>query len=99
MAKEITRDLFYSTEEGILFWVAGYTRDGNTNSVKEIVQSLEENAKTFAEKAEVDFDKVLTLYNERPPRYQYMRIFYAYCKNKGGFELGKDWTMYKWLNS
>lgn len=97
--KKITENLFYSTQEGILFWVAGYTRDGNTENVQEIIASLKENAQTFADHAGVPFEKVLTFYNTRPPRYQYMRIFYAYCENKGGFELGKDWTMYKWLTS
>lgn len=85
--KKITDNLFYSSKEGILFWIAGYTRNDNT-----------ENAQTFADHVGIPLEKVFTYYNTRPPRYQYMRIFYAYIpKVEGAFELGEDWTMYKWL--
>lgn len=99
--EKITKDLFYSSKEGILFWVAGYTRDGNTDNVKEIIEDLKQNALRFAEQAGCHFDEVKTFYNDRPPRYQYMRIFYTYVpKNlEGAFELGEDWTMRKWLTS
>lgn len=99
--KKITENLFYSTQEGILFWVAGYTRDGSTDKVVEIIESLNSNAQTFADHAGVPLDEVFTFYNERPPRYQYMRIFYTYVpKNlEGAYKIGKDWTMYKWLTS
>lgn len=95
------KDLFYSKSEGILFWVAGYTRDSNTYKVGEIVESLRDNAQRFADQAECNFDEVCTLYNTRPPRYQYMRIFYTFTpKNlEGAFELGEDWTMDKWLTT
>lgn len=64
------------------------------------MNSFKENAQTFAEYAGVPLEKVLTFYNTRPPRYQYMRIFYAYTpKVEGAFELGEDWTMYQWLTT
>lgn len=98
--EKITKDLFYSPTEGILFWVAGYTRDGNTENVQEIINSLKENSQIFADYAGIPFEKVFTFYNTRPPRYQYMRIFYAYTpKVEGAFKLGEDWTMYKWLTT
>ena len=99
--KKTTDDLFYSSKEGILFWVAGYTQDGNTENVKKILESIKENAYKFAEQAGVDFDEVQTFYNSQPPRYQYMRIFYTYApKNlEGAFKLGEDWTMYKWITT
>lgn len=94
-------DLFYSPKEDILFWVAGYTRDGNTEKVNEIIKSLEENAKKFAEIANVPFEKVFTFINSKPPRYQYMRIFYTYVPKsiEGAFVIGESWTMDKWITS
>lgn len=97
--KYITNDLFYSSSEGILFWIAGYTKDGNTYSVKEIIESFKYNALKFAQHAGVDFDEVKTFYNNKPRRYQYMRIFYTDVpKNiEGAFTLGKQWTMREWI--
>lgn len=97
--EKITKDLFFASREGILFWVAGYTRDGNTDNVQEIVEDLTQNALRFANQAGCHFDEVLTFYNTRPPRYQYMRIFYTYVpKNlEGAFKLGEDWTMSEWI--
>jgi hypothetical protein len=94
------RDLFYSSDEGILFWVAGYTKDGNTNSVVEIVESLNENATNFAEIANIPINSVFTLFNTKPPRYQYMRIFYAWCPPvEDAFVLSEGWTMSKWITT
>ena len=67
--KDITKDLFYSPSEGILFWVAGYTKDGNTSSVIEIIESLKYNALIFAEHVGINIDEVKTFFNEYPPRY------------------------------
>lgn len=94
------KELFYSKSEGILFWVAGYTRDGNTNNVSQMVQSLQENAQKFANKANIKLEKVQTIYNTCPPRYQYMRIFYAHCEPiEDAYILGEDWTMIEWLTT
>ena len=93
-------DLFYSPKEGILFWVAGYTRDNNTEQVIEMVKSLEENANKFAEIANIPIEKVFTFLNSKPPRYQYMRIFYAWCPDiEDSFKLSEDWTMNKWITT
>lgn len=94
------KDLFYSQREGILFWVAGYTRDNNTEQVIEMIKSLEENATKFAEMANIPIEKVSTFLNSKPPRYQYMRIFYAWCPDvKDSFKLSEDWTMNKWITT
>lgn len=97
--EKITKDLFYSSKEGILFWVAGYTRDSNTENVKKIIEDLKQNAMRFAEQAGCDFDEVKTFYNTKPRRYQYMRIFYTEVpKNlEGAFELGEHWTIHEWI--
>lgn len=99
--EKITKDLFYSSKENILFWVAGYTKDSQMENVKIIIEDLNQNAMAFAEKAGCNFDEVRTFYNNQPPRYQYMRVFYTLNpKNvEGAFTLGKDWTMRKWLTS
>lgn len=94
------KDLFYSLDEGILFWIAGYTKDGNTNSVVEMVESLEENATKFAKVANIPIEKVFTLYNTKPPHYQNMRIFYALCPLvEDAFVLSTGWTMNNWITT
>jgi len=70
-------DLFYSESTKTLFWVAGYTKDSNTSTVAEITQSLTENAQKFADIAQCRFGQVKTHFNQLPPRYQYMRVFYV----------------------
>lgn len=97
------KDLFYSKQENILFWVAGYTRDGNTDNVLEIIQDLIKNAETFSKIADCQLSEVKTFYNNQPPRYQYMRIFYAKTEHvpEEAFVIGTttDWTMRKWITS
>lgn len=69
-------NFFYTPNDKMLFWVAGYTADGNTSSVVEMSRSLLENAQKFADKVGCKLEDVRTLFNSRPPRYQYMRVFY-----------------------
>lgn len=47
-------DLFYSVNEGVLFWIAGYTADLNTENVIKQTKSLKKNAEKFAKVAGVD---------------------------------------------
>lgn len=70
-------NLFYSTTDKILYWVAGYTADGNTSSVEKMTDSLKENAIKFANVAGCNYQDVQTYYNDRPSQYQYMRVFYV----------------------
>lgn len=97
------RNLYYTPKDQMLFWVAGYTADNNTDSIPEIIQSLTENAQAFADHVGCDFKHVKTLYNNHPPRYQYMRVFYiktdtphpdAFVWNGDG-----EWTMGKVLTN
>lgn len=69
-------NLFYTHNDKMLFWVAGYTADNNTSSVVEILKSLQENAEKFAKKVGCKLEDVKTFQNNHPPRYQYMRVFY-----------------------
>ena len=73
--------LFYSIPDKTLYWIAGYTADGNTNNVEEITKSLTDNASRFAKMAGCELKNVRTHYNQMPPQYQYMRVFYVKTEN------------------
>lgn len=93
-------ELMYTPADKRLFWVAGYTADGNTSSVKEMVSSLLENAQLFANAAGCHVDDVKTYYNDRPPRYQYMRVFWIETETPPEnmhFKWSEGWDMYKVL--
>ncbi len=97
------KDLFYSPNEQLLFWVAGYTADGNTDNVLQIIQSLKENAELFAQTACVNIEQVNTYYITTSRRYKYMRVFYAKVEPekisaKAFCFSNSDWTMAKWLH-
>ena len=95
------QNLFYTPLDKRLFWIAGYTADGNTNSVAQMCESLQDNAKKFAAVAGCDWEEVQTHYNDRPPRYQYMRIFFITTEtpHKDAFICNAEngWTMDKWI--
>ncbi len=69
--------LFYSKKDGLLYWIAGYTADGNTDNVAQMTKSLTDNATKFAGVAGCEVNEVCTHYNQMPPQYQYMRVFYV----------------------
>lgn len=98
------KDLFYSWDEKILFWVAGYTADLNTDNVIEKNRDLLENALEFAGKAQCDVSSVKTFEILKSSRYKYMRVFYVnsdFCPSDA-FVIGKGehkWTMSEWLSS
>ena len=95
------KETFYSEKDGFLFWVAGYTRDGNTRYVTQMIESLKEGAQTFADFAGVPIETVMTDFVEKSQRYKFMRVFYVESTEKkapeNAFRLGKDWTMWQWL--
>lgn len=70
------RDLFYSKEENVLFWIAGYCKDLNTDSVSEKIASLKSDASTLADVAKVDIGSVMTYEIAKSSRYRNMRCFY-----------------------
>lgn len=69
--------LFYSKKDSTLYWIAGYTKDGNMSSVVDMTNDLLQNAKVFSEVAGCEVGDVQTHYNQLPPQYQYMRVFYV----------------------
>ena len=101
--ESLTKNLFYSESESILFWVAGYCASDNDASVVKKIENLQNEAKMFADHVGADIKDVRTFYNEHPPRYQYMRIFYLNewpAEKKGeAFTISADkgWTMSKWI--
>jgi hypothetical protein len=95
-------NLYYSTEEKILFWVAGYT--DNYHEVDEIKQMLDECVKEFETVIPrgVKFP-IKTDYITESRRYKNMRYFYVSISDENfvprrAFELDKSWTMYSWLH-
>ena len=101
------RDIFYSKQEGILFWVIGYT--DNSTHVNQIIKMLETNRNTFLEFAKCKPDDVRTEMIDESRRYKHMRVMWCYTKDipKEAFVIGDeakndrgpeyDWTMWKWL--
>lgn len=93
-------NLHYTSKDKMLFWVAGYTADENTGLVTQKVKHLLQDAKTFADKVGCKIEDVQTLYNTRPPRYQYMRVFYIESDgHPDAFAWNGEWTMDKVLTS
>ena len=95
-------NLFYSKTDNFLFWVAGYTKDGNVQDVAQMIEALKENATHFAQIASVPFEHVKTTFLNRSSRYKYMRVFYCTLPvekvpDEAYVIEGKDWNMWKWL--
>ena len=96
-------NIFYSHDEKILFWVAGYTADNNTDDLLTIIGSLTENANIFAGMAKCALKDVKTYQITNSRRYKYMRVFYTKTDYipPAAFVIGdteNKWTMQKWLN-
>jgi len=70
-------NLYYSPNDKIVFWIAGYTADENTQLVVKKIDSLSDNAKKFAEKIGVDYTAVKTLLVSKSSRYLYNRVFFT----------------------
>ncbi|MBK7362627.1 MAG: hypothetical protein IPJ01_10065 [Micavibrio sp.] len=94
-------DLFYSTSEKKLFWIAGYT--DNSYNVKEIVSTLTNNRNHFIKTCKLpEKSLVRTDYITKSSRYKSMRYFWVdniKTPPKNAFELGDDWTMDKWISN
>lgn len=95
-------NIYFFPNENILCWIAGYTGDSNTSFVEQMINSLSENAKRFAETANVEIGKVKTAFVEKSSRYKNMRVFYAEINPddlpKTAYTIsGQDRTMWKWL--
>ncbi|MBK8706637.1 MAG: hypothetical protein IPN33_25710 [Saprospiraceae bacterium] len=70
-------NLYYSKKDATLFWVAGYTGDGNTNNVFQIADILVKYAHKFSRIANVDTSDVCTDFIEQSSRFSRMRVFYV----------------------
>lgn len=97
-------NLFYSHDENVLFWVAGYAADLNTSKVDEKITSLVENQSRFAEVAKCPRSEVHTTEILESSRYKYMRVFYVETPYvpKEAFVIGEGehkWTMWQWLKN
>ena len=71
------KNLYFSSSENIIFWVAGYTADGNTGVAIDKARFLVEYAKEFANVTDVPLDMVFTFYVTNSRRYKNMRVFWT----------------------
>ena len=94
----------YTPADKMLFWVAGYTGDNNTDSLADKLKYLATDAQAFANKVGCPISEVKTYYNPNPPRYQYMRVYYietetphpeAFVFQNPNYE----WTMHRVLTN
>ena len=101
-------NIFYSEDEKIVFWIAGYTRIDNTNSVDEQIEGLNEKRNEFLSLFNSETkpapEKVKTIFVDNSRRYKYMRVFYLeniepnQVPEKAFKITNKNgWTMWKWL--
>lgn len=96
----LTRDLFYSESEKILFAVAGYT--DNTDNINKHINMLTGGRDEFVKVSGCEPDDVMTTLVEHSRRYKLMRVFY--CR---GIDIPPEeafcitgengWTMNLWL--
>lgn len=95
-------NLYYSPEENLLFWIAGYT--DNYHEVDEIKTMLDDCVKEFKTVIQPGVEApIKTDFITDSRRYKYMRYFYVKIQDenlvpKEAFMLGNNWTMYSWLH-
>lgn len=90
--------LFYSTEEKILFYIPNHYTNG-TGLLKVLYKNLQE-----AEQVLRQFQPISDIYCKEittSTRYKYMWCFYTVLNEcpKEAFELGKGWTVDKWISN
>lgn len=84
------KDLFYSSEEQIVFKIVGYSAADNTAEVVIHCTKLLEEAAIFAQEVNASLATVKTMQIIYSKKYERMRLYAA-------FVLGKYWTMSKWI--
>lgn len=85
------KNLFYAHSDKKLFYIAGYL-DNN-------LKSLNQAALEFSKVAKCNVEEVHTFTVQNSRHYKYMQVFYVITEKiaQGAFELGSDWTMWKWI--
>lgn len=98
---ETIRELYYSKVEKILFYVAGYTYNGE--NVGEQVEMLIKGAEKLATLIKTDRKNINTFFVTKSRKYKYMRVFYVKTDivPEGAFSLNKKsgWTMKRWVEA
>jgi|GEM_PF-2911335 hypothetical protein len=94
-------ELFYTKTDKQLFKII---HDFNSTVVKEMVSQIEEKAQEFAKICGVDYKLVRTFPINNSSRYSGKRVLSlgnieAGDVPKSAYQLGSDWTMWKWLKS
>lgn len=106
-SENMAQDLFYSGDEKILFWNAGYVAADSTLDVEKIIESLREMRDMFIADIAKQMLKnrvVKTMVVEHSRRYKYCRVFW--CEDVEPEDVPEEafhitgengWTMRKWL--
>jgi len=90
--------LFYSTVEKKLFYIPTYYTHG-TGMLKNLIKNLEEGRKVlrqFAPIGDIYCDEI-----RKSSRYKsawYFSVKTGVCPEEA-FQLGEDWTMFKWIEN
>lgn len=96
---QISSDFYYSNSDKIAFMIVGYD---NPSEVNELMKTLKRGkAKILKLIKKADAEVFTTIVSESS-RYKHMRVFYIRdiprkYVHSSAFELGKDWSMHKWL--
>lgn len=96
------KNLFYSSTDQMLFWIAGYTADNNTSYVMEINESLIKNSRLFRKHCKCKASQVRTIMIYESRKYKYMRAFFIEKPKHipdDAYQLNNDWTMHKWITN
>lgn len=94
--------LFYSHDEKITFWVAGYT--DNSLQVDDIIEMLIKFKAEFIELCGEEPKEIRSEVITTSRRYKLMRVFWAKMDTvpDGAFVIGEGenkWTMHQWITN
>lgn len=90
--------LFYSENDKQLFWIPNYYTNGS-GGLTQLRKNLKEGEsvlRAFVPKGEIGCSEIL-----KSSRYKSMWYFSIDCDTcpKEAFKLGKDWTMFGWIQN
>lgn len=74
-------NLLYTKKDKRLFWIAGYTKDGNTYNVIKQTTHLMEYALEFATEVGCSIDEVKTYFVAESESHRNMRVFFIKTEN------------------
>ncbi len=88
--------LFYSINDKKLFWIPNYYTNGSGN-LEQLLKNLKEGKsilRHFVKRGSIHTSEILV--SRRYKSMWYFSVETEVCP-KEAFEIGKDWTMWKWI--